>query len=233
MAQFWSCYAKSLPVLRAPSPPFRPNGCSYQVETLVFGRAVRRGDHLPEQFIIGCAEPLTGRLPDTYAALLESVWLHQFFRCVMKAPELAKISINFCLVASVSVANTLAELCEAIGADWSEIAPALKLDKRIGQFSYLTPGLGISGGNLERDLRTIVQIGEAKKTDVGVGEGLARQFGASQGGWDLANRRRSAALAADPVRPSRRWAWSYKENAHLDQEFAVARAAWSTCAAGR
>ena len=27
-------------------------------------------------------------------------------------------------------------------------------DKRIGKYAYLNPGLGISGGNLERDLRT-------------------------------------------------------------------------------
>ena len=70
-----------------------------------------------------------------------------------ESAELAKISINFCLVASITVANTLAEVCERIGADWSEIAPALKLDRRIGQGAYLSPGLGIAGGNLERDLR--------------------------------------------------------------------------------
>ena len=54
-----------------------------------------------------------------------------------ESAELAKISINCCLVASVTVANTLAELCERIGADWSEIAPALRLDRRIGAYSYL------------------------------------------------------------------------------------------------
>mgnify|MGYP003694513951 CR=1 FL=1 len=59
-----------------------------------------------------------------------------------ESAELAKISINCCLVASVTVGNTLAELCEQIGADWSEIAPALKLDRRIGPYAYLTPGLG-------------------------------------------------------------------------------------------
>ena len=53
-----------------------------------------------------------------------------------ESAELAKISINFCLVASISVANTLAEICERVGADWSDIAPALKLDKRIGQGAY-------------------------------------------------------------------------------------------------
>jgi len=137
----------------------------YQVETLVFGRAVERTTK-PERYIVGCADPAKP-LPPAYRAVLEA------FGCPIlpmryESAELAKISINFCLVASVSVANTLAEVCEAIGADWTEIAPALKLDRRIGAYSYLTPGLGISGGNLERDLRTVLEIGGARGTDVGL-----------------------------------------------------------------
>ncbi|HTV27527.1 MAG TPA: nucleotide sugar dehydrogenase [Xanthobacteraceae bacterium] len=137
----------------------------YQVETLVFGRAVERATK-PERFILGCANPQRPIAP-VLKTFLDS------FGCPIlpmayESAELAKISINFCLVASISVANTLAEVCERVGADWSDIAPALKLDKRIGPNAYLNPGLGIAGGNLERDLRTIVQIGEAKKTDVGV-----------------------------------------------------------------
>ena len=85
-----------------------------------------------------------------------------------ESAELAKISINMCLVAMVSTANTLAEICEHIGADWSEIVPALRLDKRIGQYAYLSPGLGISGGNLERDLATVLRYSEKYKTDGGV-----------------------------------------------------------------
>jgi len=137
----------------------------YQVETLVFGRAVERA-MFPERFIIGLADPDRG-LPARYEEVLAA------FDCPLlpmryESAELAKISINFCLVASVTVANTLAEISEVIGADWSEIAPALKLDKRIGPYSYLAPGLGISGGNLERDLRTVLNIGEPRGTDVGV-----------------------------------------------------------------
>lgn len=137
----------------------------YQVETLIFGRAVERACH-PERYIVGCSEP-TLPLPAAYAAFLGS------FACPILAmryesAELAKISINMCLVASVSVANTLAELCENVGADWSEIVPALKLDKRIGQYSYLAPGLGIAGGNLERDLATVCNYADLYGTDAGV-----------------------------------------------------------------
>ncbi|MBS0534417.1 MAG: UDP-glucose/GDP-mannose dehydrogenase family protein [Proteobacteria bacterium] len=129
----------------------------YQVETLVFGRAVERATK-PERFIIGCADP-SYPLPPAYKTLLEA------FGCPLlpmlyESAELAKIAINCCLVASVTVANTLAELSERIGADWSEIAPALRLDRRIGQYSYLAPGLGIAGGNLERDLATVLRLSE-------------------------------------------------------------------------
>ena len=124
----------------------------YQVETLVFGCAVERATR-PERFLVGCARPCDP-LPPAYRAFLES------FGCPVlpmryESAELCKISINLCLVASISTANSLAALCERIGADWAEIVPGLRLDKRIGMHAYLTPGLGLSGGNLERDLATL------------------------------------------------------------------------------
>jgi UDPglucose 6-dehydrogenase len=137
----------------------------YQVETLVFGRAVERALN-PERVIVGCADPKTA-LPTRYREILEA------FGCPIlpmryESAELAKISINFCLVASVTVANVLAELSESIGADWAEIVPALKLDRRIGAHSYLNPGLGLAGGNLERDLRTVIDLAAGTGTDIGV-----------------------------------------------------------------
>ncbi len=143
----------------------------YQVETLVFGRAVERATE-PERFIVGCADPMTP-LPPAYRTFLEA------FGCPilpmrLESAELAKISINMCLVASVSVANTLAELSERIGADWGEIAPALKLDRRIGAYSYLSPGLGLAGGNLERDLATVVSLAGETGSEVGTIEAFIR-----------------------------------------------------------
>jgi UDPglucose 6-dehydrogenase len=137
----------------------------YQVETLIFGRAVERATK-PERFILGVGDPSTP-LPAAWQTFLAS------FGCPIlpmrfESAELAKISINCCLVASVSVANTLAEICERIGADWSEIAPALKLDRRIGAYAYLSPGLGIAGGNLERDLATVDRLSLEHGTDAGV-----------------------------------------------------------------
>jgi UDPglucose 6-dehydrogenase len=85
-----------------------------------------------------------------------------------ESAELAKLSINVCLAASISAANTLAEVCERVGADWSEIVPALRLDRRIGPAAYLAPGLGIAGGNLERDLATMCRLADRHGTDASV-----------------------------------------------------------------
>jgi UDPglucose 6-dehydrogenase len=137
----------------------------YQVETLIFGRAVERALN-PERYIVGCADP--GKpLPIAYDA-----WLHACGCPILamryESAELAKISINCCLAASVTVANTLAETSEKVGADWSEIAAALRLDRRIGPHAYLSPGLGIAGGNLERDLAAVLRIAGETGADAGL-----------------------------------------------------------------
>jgi UDPglucose 6-dehydrogenase len=186
----------------------------YQVETLVFGRAVERATK-PERFIVGCADARQPLAP-ALNAFLES-FSCRILPMAYESAELAKISINFCLVASITVANTLAEVCERVGADWSDIAPALKLDKRIGQGAYLSPGLGIAGGNLERDLRTIVQIGEAKNTDVGVVKAwLANSAHRKDWSWQVLRDLvlRDHALNASSAAKIAVLGLAYKENTH-------------------
>jgi len=134
----------------------------YQVETLIFGRAMDRALN-PERFIIGSSDK-TKDLPIKYLNYLES-FSCPILQMSFESAELAKISINMFLVSSVTTSNMLAELCEKIGANWFEIIPALKLDKRIGPFAYLNPGLGIAGGNLERDLRTVIDFSKKHQTD--------------------------------------------------------------------
>ena len=138
-----------------------------QVETLIFGRAVERALY-PERFIVGCADPQIP-LVGPYADFL------QVFGCPVlpmryESAELAKISINMFLVSSVTTTNTLAEVCEAVGADWAEIAPALRLDARIGPKAYLNPGLGLGGTNLLRDLVTIRELADERGTHAEVVE---------------------------------------------------------------
>jgi len=181
----------------------------YQVETLVFGAAVERAVH-PERYIVGCARPDLP-LPAPYRE-----WLDAFGCPVLlmgyESAELAKVAINLFLVSSVSTTNTLAELCEAVGADWSEIVPALRLDRRIGPHAYLSPGLGIAGGNLERDLMTVQSLAAEYGTDTRVVTAW-RQNSAYRKDWVL----RTLHREVFPVCPAPRIAVlgiAYKPNTH-------------------
>ena len=181
----------------------------YQVETLIFGRAIERALY-PERFILGCEDQPQPLRPELLKYL-------ESFDCPIlpmryESAELAKISINMCLVASVSTANTLAEICEEIGADWSEIVPALRLDKRIGPHSYLKPGLGISGGNLERDLATVLSYAEKHETDGDVvASWVANSKYRKDWVWRVLN---SLVLSNQPNPKIAVLGLTYKENTH-------------------
>ena len=182
----------------------------YQVETLIFGRAIDRA-LFPERYIIGCEYPNTS-LPETYKVFLEA---HNcpILQMSFESAELAKISINMCLVASVTTANTLAELCEQIGADWSEIVSALKLDKRIGEYAYLTPGLGISGGNLERDLATICNLADQYGTDAIVIQAWLENS-KHRKSWPVQILQKKISKNKDKDLVVAIWGLAYKENTH-------------------
>src|SRR6185437_10780244 len=181
----------------------------YQVETLVFGRAVERATK-PERFILGCATP-EHPLPSALATYL-GAYSCPILSMRYESAELCKIAINCCLVASVTVANTLAELSEGIGADWAEIAPALRLDRRIGPHSYLAPGLGISGGNLERDLATVLRLSEQVGSDASLITAFLHNS-EHRRDWPLRTLQRHV-LAKKPDAMLGILGLSYKENTH-------------------
>ena len=106
----------------------------------------------------------------------------------------------------------MAELCERIGADWSEIATRAQLDRRIGAYSYLAPGLGLAGGNLERDLATVVRFSEEYGTEASV----IRSFitnSAHRKDWALRTLH-EAVLSKVPQATIGVLGLAYKENTH-------------------
>jgi len=134
----------------------------YQVETLIFGKALERALY-PERIIVG-NDNKNKILPKKYFNFL-ACFNCPIIRMNYESAELTKISINLLLISTLSLTNKMAEICENIDAVWHDIIPALQLDKRIGPYAYISPGLGISGGNLERDLKTIELLTDKKDID--------------------------------------------------------------------
>jgi len=143
------------------------NKVYYQVETLIFGKGYERAMY-PERYIIGCQDHLEP-LSKNYEIFLKKSNC-PILKMTYESAELAKISINMCLISSITVANKMSEICENVGANWNEIIPALRLDKRIGEHAYIKAQLGISGGNLERDIATAIKISKKYKIKISLFE---------------------------------------------------------------
>jgi len=181
----------------------------YWVETLIFGDAVRRTLH-PERQIVGAADP-SEPLAEVFLRGLER-YACPILPMGYESAELTKTAINLYLIGSVTYANSMADLCEAVGANWAEMTPALRLDKRIGQAAYIRPGLGIAGGNLERDLVTLSELGRQGDVDLTYLDALT-EHNARRFEWVL-RKVRATLTAGDAAQPPRLalWGLTYKKN---------------------
>lgn len=124
----------------------------HQAETLRIKDAWERALY-PEQIIVGTETPLS----PYYAEYLLA------FQCPMvkvswEEAEFAKIAINMTLASQVENTNRLALAAEKVGAKWENIVRALRLDQRIGEKSYLSPGLWKESIHLLRDYVTLQEI---------------------------------------------------------------------------
>ncbi len=83
-----------------------------------------------------------------------------------ESAEMVKQALNSYLATSISFSNQIADLCEQVGANFSDVSKALKSDRRIGPLAYLNVGLGFGGGHLDRDLGSLIKTAGRVKVDV-------------------------------------------------------------------
>ena len=81
--------------------------------------------------------------------------------------ELVKVAANSFLATKISFINAMAELCEATGANVTELAEAIGHDDRIGK-KFLRAGIGFGGGCLPKDIRAFM----ARAGELGVDQAL-------------------------------------------------------------
>jgi len=89
--------------------------------------------------------------------------------------EMAKHALNSFLATSISFINDIADTCEKVGADISDVTKALRSDKRIGQHAFLNPGFGFSGGTLGRDLVALKAIARIHRSELPVIESVLKK----------------------------------------------------------
>ena len=82
--------------------------------------------------------------------------------------QLVKVAANSFLATKISFINAMAELCEATGADVTQLADAIGHDARIGR-KFLNAGVGFGGGCLPKDIRAFM----ARAGELGADQALS------------------------------------------------------------
>lgn len=81
-----------------------------------------------------------------------------------RSAEMTKYAANAFLATRISFMNEVANLCERIGADVSDVRRGIGFDKRIGH-AFLYPGVGYGGSCFPKDVRAVIRTAETHDVD--------------------------------------------------------------------
>lgn len=123
-------------------------------EFLREGTAVQDTLHM-ERAVIGASN-------ENAASIIEE--LHQPFKTTViktniETAEMIKYASNAFLATKISFINDIANICERVGADVTQVAEGIGLDSRIGN-KFLQAGIGYGGSCFPKDTLALIQIAE-------------------------------------------------------------------------
>jgi UDPglucose 6-dehydrogenase len=81
----------------------------------------------------------------------------ELVRTDVASAEMIKLASNAFLATKISFVNEIANVCEEVGADVSEVARGMGLDQRIGS-SFLRAGIGYGGSCFPKDVSALKQL---------------------------------------------------------------------------
>jgi UDPglucose 6-dehydrogenase len=79
----------------------------------------------------------------------------------LRTAEMIKYASNAFLATKISFINEIANICEALGADVTEVAAGMGYDSRIGP-AFLNAGLGYGGSCFPKDVKALAYMAEDK-----------------------------------------------------------------------
>jgi len=129
----------------------------YNPENLRLGKALNYFMR-PERVVVGLENSTTKKKIEKLYSFIKAPKIYMD----LNSAEMVKHAINSYLANSISFINEIANLCEILDVDIRKVVEGMKSDKRIGQYSFLSPGLGFAGGTLGRDIQVLRDFG--KKT---------------------------------------------------------------------
>jgi UDPglucose 6-dehydrogenase len=114
------------------------------------------GDFLhPDRVVIG-ADPGDEWAGDAVADIYTPL-SGEIVRTDVASAEMIKLAANAFLATKISFINEIANVCEEVGADVTEVARGMGLDRRIGP-SFLRAGIGYGGSCFPKDVSALKML---------------------------------------------------------------------------
>ncbi|MEM7756341.1 MAG: UDP-glucose/GDP-mannose dehydrogenase family protein, partial [Planctomycetota bacterium] len=120
----------------------------------------------PDRVVVGVENDEVGdQFRDLYDPFVRNG--HPIYIMDVLSAEMVKYASNNFLATKISFINEMANLCEAYGANITQVREGMCSDKRIGN-QFLYPGLGYGGSCFPKDTLACIMMGELQgvKTDV-------------------------------------------------------------------
>ncbi len=109
----------------------------------------------PDRIVVGSeSAAATACMQELYAPFVLNG--HPLLVTDLRSAEMSKYAANALLAARISLMNELADMCDAVGADITEVRRVVGTDPRIGM-AYLYAGAGFGGSCLPKDLRALAR----------------------------------------------------------------------------
>ena len=116
----------------------------------------------PDRVVIGCE---TKRAQDILKELYRPLYLLEtpILFTKRETAELIKYAANSFLATKITFINEIADLCEKVGANVSDVSTGIGLDGRIGK-KFLHPGPGYGGSCFPKDTLALVKTAQDYKS---------------------------------------------------------------------
>ncbi|MGW8265962.1 MAG: UDP-glucose dehydrogenase family protein [Longimicrobiales bacterium] len=124
----------------------------------------------PDRIVVGVDSEYAGKvLTDLHAPFVRTG--NAILVMDIAAAEITKYASNAMLATRISFMNSIAQLCEATGADVDMVRQGLATDRRIGS-SFLFPGVGYGGSCFPKDVKALVRTMRELRADASILEAV-------------------------------------------------------------
>jgi UDPglucose 6-dehydrogenase len=113
----------------------------------------------PDRIVLGSLDrEAANKVAELYLSLRRPIMITD-----LRTAEMIKYASNAFLATRVSFINEIANICERLGADVTEVAAGMGYDKRIGPH-FLDAGVGYGGSCFPKDVKALAHMATAQGT---------------------------------------------------------------------